>query len=117
MKQRKALWGTVLMLFPALALNTGCAGSASDAESVRAMPLIIKVNKADEESAMRARLPALAAACEVQLSYLRPMSGGAHVVQMRASTPEAALNCLRAQPEVVYVQEDKLARPMSGGAQ
>lgn len=107
----------VMMLLPVFALNTGCAGSASDVESVRAMPLIIKVNQADEESALRARLPVLAAACEVQLNYSRPMSGGAHVVQMRASTPEAALNCLRTQPGVVYVQEDKLARPMRGGAQ
>lgn len=117
MKQRKALWGLVLMLIPTLALNSGCAGSASDAEASRAMPLIIKVDQAADDSALRARLPALAATCEVQLSYLRPMSGGAHVVQMRAPMPEAALDCLRAQPDVVYVQEDKLARPMSGGAQ
>ena len=117
MKQQKALWGIVMMLLPVFALNTGCASSASDVASVRAIPLIIKVNQADEESALRARLKVLAAACEVQLNYSRPMSGGAHIVQMRAPEPDAALHCLRAQPEVVYVQEDKLARPMRGGAQ
>jgi hypothetical protein len=32
---------------------------------------------------------------------------------MQARSPEEALGCLRTQPDVVYVQEDKLARPMS----
>ena len=105
------------MLIPVLALNNGCAGTAPDVDAMRTLPLIIKVNHAVDEPALRARLPDLAAACDVQLSYLRPMSGGAHVVQLRASMPEAALHCLQAQPDVVYVQEDKRARPMSGGAQ
>jgi len=103
------------MLIPVLVLNSGCAGSAGDADAVRTLPLIIKVNHAADESALRARLPVLAAACAVQLSYLRPMSGGAHVVRMRADAPAQGLGCLRAQPDVVYVQEDKLARPMTGG--
>jgi len=109
------------MLIPTLVLNNGCAGSVGDADgssaTMRTLPLIIKLNRAEDEAALRARLPDLTKACDVQLSYLRPMSGGAHVVQMRAPMPEAALRCLRGQPEVVYVQEDKLARPMSGGAQ
>ena len=109
------------MLIPTLVLNNGCAGSVGDADgssaTMRTLPLIIKLNRAEDEAALRARLPDLTTACDVQLSYLRPMSGGAHVVQMRAPMPEAALNCLRGQPDVVYVQEDKLARPMSGGAQ
>jgi len=102
------------MLIPTLTLNYGCAGSAPDAEAMPTLPLIIKVNHAAEESVLRARLPDLATTCDVQLSYLRPMSGGAHVVQMRAPKPEAAVHCLSVQPDVVYVQEDMLARPMSG---
>jgi hypothetical protein len=121
MKNRKALWNVMLMLIPTLALNNGCAGSVGNAEgssaTMRTLPLIIKVNKAADESALRARLPDLATACEVELSYKRPMSGGAHIVQMRAPMPEAALHCLRGRPEVVYVQEDKLAHPTRGGAQ
>lgn len=84
---------------------------------MRTLPLIIKVNHAADESALQARLPDLAAACEVELSYKRPMSGGAHVVLLRTSAPEAALECLRAQRGVVYVQEDQLVRPISGGVQ
>jgi len=107
----------MLTLLPILALNHGCAGSTPDADAMRTLPVIIKVNHAADEPALRARLPALAAACELELEYLRPMSGGAHVLRMRAAAPERGLGCLRAQPEVVYVQEDKLVRPMSGGAQ
>jgi hypothetical protein len=108
-----AQWGVLFMLLPALVLNGGCAGAASDVSAMRTLPVIIKVEHAADETALRARLPVLEQACEVQLSYLRPMSGGAHVVQMQARSPEEALGCLRTQPDVVYVQEDKLAHPMS----
>ncbi len=107
----------MLALLPILALSHGCAGSALDADTMRTLPIIIKMNHAADEVALRARLPALAAACELELEYVRPMSGGAHVLRMRADMPEQGLGCLRAQPEVVYAQEDKLVRPMSGGAQ
>jgi len=114
MKHQKTYGRMAYALLPVLALSQGCAGSAPDTDAMRTLPLIIKVNHAADESVLRARLQNLATACEVELSYKRPMSGGAHIVQMRAPTPEAALHCLRAQPEVVYVQEDKLARPMTG---
>ena len=116
MKHQKTCGCVAYALLPVLALSQGCAGSAPDTDAMRTLPLIIKVNQAVDEPALRARLPVLAAACEVDLSYKRPMSGGAHVVLMRASAPEVALRCLRAQPEVVYVQEDKLTRPMDRGA-
>ena len=121
MKQRKARWRVMLMLIPVLAFNHGCTVSPGEADSpstvTHSLPIMIKVDQAAGESVLRARLPVLAATCEVQLSYVRPMSGGAHVVQMRAPMPEAALHCLRAQPDVLYVQEDKLVRPASGGSQ
>lgn len=113
MKCWMARWGALFMLVPVLVLNGGCAGAAPDADAVHTVPVIIKVEHAADEAALRARLPALAGACEVQLSYLRPMSGEAHVVQMKARSLEEALGCLRTQPDVVYVQEDKLARPMN----
>jgi len=117
MKHQKTYERMAYALLPVLALSQGCAGSAPDTDAMRTLPIIIKVNHAADESVLRARLPDLATACEVELSYKRPMSGGAHIVQMRAPMPEAALHCLRGQPEVVYVQEDKLAHPTRGGAQ
>lgn len=113
MKRWMALWGAVFMLVPMLVLSNGCASATPGADASRTMPVIIKVKYATDEAALRARLPVLAQACEVQLSYLHPMSGEAHVVQMQARSPEGALECLRLQPDVVYVQEDKMAHPMS----
>ena len=109
-------WLMSLSLLPALLLGAGCASVSSSEVVAQTMstPLIIKVDSADTEAALRAALPALAAACSVGLEYSRPMSGGAHVVRMSATELESALACLRAQAGVVYVQEDRLARPMAG---
>ena len=111
-------WFMSLSLLPAVLLGAGCVSVSSNEVVAQTMssPLIIKVDNADTEAALRASLPALAAACAVSLEYTRPMSGGAHVVRMSASAPEQALACLRAQAGVVYVQEDRLAHPMTGGS-
>jgi len=108
----------VSMLSLAL-LSSGCASSTSSdsVAHMRPVPLIIKVKSAEDEATLRARLPSLAKACALDMEYQRPMSGGAHVVNMRTEAVERGVDCLREQPEVVYVQEDKVARPMTGGAQ
>ncbi len=60
---------------------------------------------------MRLQIPQLERACNLRLSYVRPMSGGAHVLRMHTDAAENAIACLRAQPGVVYVQQDHLAKP------
>ena len=101
-----------------LAALYGCAASSSSGDEMsntRSIPLIMKLKAADDETQVRASLPALGGACGVRLEYTRPMSGGAHVVRMWSDAPEQALSCLRQQADVVYVQQDRVARPMGNG--
>lgn len=105
----------------ALPLLAGCIGDdfpavatppQSAVLSPQAAPqVLLKFRDGRDEAAARAALARLAQAAGLELVYLRPMAGQAHVLGFPPSaTPaqvEQALRALAALPEVEYVELDR----------
>lgn len=77
--------------------------------------LILKFKDGRDEQAVRAILPRLSQVAGLELAYVRPMSGLAHVLRFPAATTpvqvEQGLRALQAMPEVDYVELDRRGRP------
>jgi len=99
----------------------GCLGSDLPAMSTPPEPaavhpqvtqqFMLKFKDGRDERAMRAYLPRLSQVAGLELAYVRPMSGQAHVLRFPATaTPvqvEQALRALQAMPEVEYAEPDR----------
>lgn len=72
---------------------------------------MLKFKDGRDERAARASLPRLSQAAGLELEYVRPMSGQAHVLRLPvAATParvEQALRALQAMPDVEYAEPDR----------
>lgn len=94
---------------------------ATPAEVVAAHPqaaqqLMLKFKDHRGEGEVRASLARLSQAAGLELNYLRPMAGQAHVLRLpAAATPaqvEQALRALKALPEIEYAELDqRVTRP------
>lgn len=125
-----AVWAAVATALTfAFAVPSAQAGGPTDRptpQAAAAAPtdrFIIKLR--DPAADPRARLPAIAGRTGQAYTYLRAMSGGAHVVQLAAGAPSAAVagqtvvdsNRLVAQrlmldPEIAYAEPDRKMVPM-----
>jgi hypothetical protein len=109
-----------------LPVLSGCIGDdfpsmATPLEAVATQPqatgqFMLKFKDGRDEGAVRASLARLSQAAGLELVYLRPMAGQAHVLRFStAATPsqvEQALRALRALPEVEYAElEQRVTRP------
>ncbi|MFZ5537736.1 MAG: S8 family serine peptidase [Pseudomonadota bacterium] len=116
----------VLLGALALPVLSGCLGGdfpsmATPPESVAVHPqateqFMLKFKDGRDEGAVRASLARLSQAAGLELVYLRPMAGQAHVLRFpAAATPaqvEQALRALQALPEVEYAELDqRVTRP------
>lgn len=104
-----------------LPLLGGCLGGdfpsmASPPEPAAVNPqatrqFMLKFKDGRDEQAVRASLPRLSQLAGLELAYVRPMSGQAHVLRFpAAATPmqvEQGLRALQAMPEVDYVELDR----------
>ncbi|MEF3193160.1 MAG: hypothetical protein K6346_02925, partial [Halothiobacillaceae bacterium] len=72
---------------------------------------MLKFKDGRDEQAVRASLPRLSQLAGLELAYVRPLSGQAHVLRFpAAATPmqvEQGLRALQAMPEVDYVELDR----------
>lgn len=87
---------------------------------MRAAPMvsnqvIIKFKPEVSNPADPAFLQKLSADIGVPLIYVRPMSGGAHVLRfgekLDRAQVDAALQALNREPSIVYAEEDRIVRP------
>jgi hypothetical protein len=72
---------------------------------------MLKFKDGRDERAVRASLPRLSQQAGLELAYVRPLSGQAHILRFPATaTPgqvEQGLRALRTMPEVEYVELDR----------
>ncbi|MGK0674756.1 MAG: hypothetical protein ABWU16_08880 [Halothiobacillaceae bacterium] len=109
-----------------LPLLGGCLGGAFSSTVMPPEPaamnpqavqqFMLKFRDGRDERAVRASLARLSHVAGLELAYVRPMSGQAHVLRFpAAATPvqvEQALRALQALPEVEYAElEQKVMRP------
>lgn len=93
----------------------GCAplpsSEATDSYSAR---IIVKFSTMDVNPADRSFVENLSHDAGVTLEYLRPMSGGAHVFEVRnlrdAAELQEVLRRLVKRPGVAYAEEDRMRR-------
>ena len=105
-----------VLLAPVL---TGCLGSemsASERASESAaqsssVQFMLKFRDGRDEQGARVALPALSRLAGLEMTYVRPMSGQAHVLRFPAETGsdqiEQALRRLRADPAIEYAEPDR----------
>ncbi|TQV65165.1 MAG: hypothetical protein FNT29_02165 [Halothiobacillaceae bacterium] len=104
------------LLAPAL---TACVGHESPAAppvpvaagQAAATQFMLKFRDGRDEQAVRAALPDLGQAAGLMLTYVRPMSGQAHVLRFPFDATNAqieqALHRLRAHPAIDYAEPDR----------
>jgi hypothetical protein len=102
-----------------LALSGGAcvaAGEAPQAPATTVAQIIVAFRDPTFDPSRGDYLQNLSAETGVSLSYLRPMSGGAHVLQVRGGLDARSLGQLVARlagrPEVRYAEEDRRLLPM-----
>lgn len=80
--------------------------------------VIIRFKPEVSNPADPAFLQKLSADIGVPLIYVRPMSGGAHVLKfgekLDRAQVDAALQALNREPSIVYAEEDRIVRPARG---
>lgn len=114
-----------LVLAGLLPIAGGCTSQAPAAPRMiqPAAPMvsnrvIIRFKPEVTNPADPAFLQKLSADIGVPLVYVRPMSGGAHVLtfgeKLDRAQMDAALQALNREPTVVYAEEDRIVRPARG---
>lgn len=103
----------VLSLTAAL-LAAGCAQAGETQPAPQLAPqlaqFIVKFRPASVACNAES-VAAFASRSKLDLQWLRPMSGDACVLLLRARSPQAALATLQARPEVEWAEADALVRP------
>ena len=78
------------------------------------MQIIIKFSDSVTDPSEQNFLKSLSRDVHAELSYLRPMSGGAHVFTVANVPDEEALKeiikRLSQRPEIIYIQQDRIIR-------
>jgi hypothetical protein len=86
------------------------AGCARAAEPAPLSQLIVKFRPASI-ACESAGIAAFARQTRLDLQWVRPMSGDACVLRLRAADPAKALAALQARPEVEWAESDAVMRP------
>lgn len=105
-----------------LAVMQGCAGADNDARvpasertaAVVKARIIIRFSDAVANPADSGYLDKLGRATGTRLAYVRAVSGGAHIVEAQLSDQaqlHEVLRRLSQRPDIVYAQQDRIARP------
>src|SRR5205809_1560916 len=108
--------------FVALALFAiGCAGCARSAPldepvgSAPPMQIVVKFRAAVPDPASPTFVEQLSRSAGTALSYVRPLSGGAHVFRVtglaNAAQLQQALQKVAARPDVIYAEPDRKLSP------
>lgn len=87
--------------------------SAAALQATAGYPTIIRLTKSGQRVDSPEQLQRLSAAAGAKVEYVRPMSGGAHVVQIAASSAaeyQTALARLRASGAVEFAEPDVQVR-------
>jgi len=107
---------TFVASLPTLVALLSCAGTGmpAAADSSRAMQttqIIVKFRDPSLDPAQRGYLKELSRDIGVTLIYVRPMSGGAHVLGVEGAVDaehfQRAVNALAKRPEVEYAEPDR----------
>lgn len=97
------------------ACSTVCEKPSSPATMAEGPRLIVKLKDPAADPSQAGLLSALSQAAGVELVYVRAMSGGAHVLQVRdamgAATGQSLLRRLAAHEGVEYAEADRLMKP------
>ena len=108
--------------FLGIALISNCAASSAPAgqneikprENIKTTQIIIKFRENVTNPSEKTFLKELSRHAQAEVSYIRPMSGGAHVFAVADVRDEETLKKIIKQlyqrPEIIYVQQDKIMR-------
>jgi hypothetical protein len=113
---RLGIFGLAALILVGCGIQDGAAGKEA---GTRVTPtgnerIIVKLRDPARDPASAETLHELSRQAGLSFAYLRPLSGGAHLLQIEGiASPEAvdeALGRLRASPGVEYVEPDQLMR-------
>lgn len=109
------LLGLIFVVSCSTTSNSAAGGDIQpqpQATKQRMTQLIIKFRDADFDPSRIAFVQELSRAAQIQISYLRPMSGGAHVFRVTDITDKEqltmAIQRLSNRPEILYVEQDRI---------
>ena len=103
-----------------IGLCAGCAATQASAPAVKATPaaearIIVKFSPHVRAPSSFAFVETLSRDVSATLTYVRPLSGGAHVFSFNSQGDgtrlEAVLAALRKRPDVIYAEPDRLMKP------
>jgi len=97
------LWRRTALAMCAFVLLTACAQSAATPSAAQFILKLRAVNEANSAAAVTA----LAARTQTRLSYIRPLSGGTHLVRLSSAQPSADLTRLRADAAVEFIEPER----------